>query len=350
MEIISFDSHKRYTLALVEEMGGKMIDESRIPHERGNIRNYLRRFTPGASVAVETIGNWYWIVDEIEQAGMVPKLVHARRAKLLMGNVNKTDRLDVRGLSCLQRTGSLPTVWIPPCDLRDKRDLPRTRMYLVNQRTRLKNRIHATFDKYGLGPFGVSDIFGKSGRKMIDERLKELPDHTRFATKLQLNQIDNLEKSADEFDKRIKKVFSETDDIRLLRTMPGIGFIFSLVILLEVGEVERFAGPGSLASYSGTAPRVHSSGGKTRYGSLRSDVNRYLKWAYLEAANVISISRKRKPYLFVNKLYSKIRARKGHAKAVGAVARHLAESTFWMLTKKEEYKERGALVVSPTGA
>ncbi len=86
MEIISFDSHKRYTLALVEDERGKVIDESRVPHERGNIRNYLRRFTPGSTVAVETIGNWYWIVDEIEEAGMEPKLVHARRAKLLMGS------------------------------------------------------------------------------------------------------------------------------------------------------------------------------------------------------------------------------------------------------------------------
>ncbi len=350
MEIISFDSHKRYTLALVEDGWGKMIDESRIPHEQGNIRNYLRRFTPGSAVAVETIGNWYWIVDEIEQAGMVPKLVHARRAKLLMGNVNKTDRLDVRGLSCLQRTGSLPTVWIPPGDLRDKRDLPRTRMYLVNQRTRLKNRIHATLDKYGFGPFEVSDIFGKSGRKILDEHLKQLPENTRFAAKLQLMEIDNLTKSVGEFDKRIKKVFGETGEIRLLRTMPGIGFIFSLVIWLEVGEVERFAGPGYLASYSGTAPRVHSSGGKTRYGKLRNDVNRYLKWAYMEAANVIGMNHKRRPDLFVSKLYKKIRARKGHPKAVGAVARHLAESTFWMLTKKEEYRERGALVVSPTEA
>jgi hypothetical protein len=65
-------------------------------------------------VAVETIGNWYWIVDEIEAAGCVPKLVHARKAKLMMGEINKTDRLDVRGLNRLQQAGTLPTVWIPP--------------------------------------------------------------------------------------------------------------------------------------------------------------------------------------------------------------------------------------------
>src|SRR5207245_1927359 len=76
-------------------------------------------FPPGGpgdpgEVAVETIGNWYWIVDEIEAAGCVPKLVHARKAKLMMGEINKTDKLDARGLNRLQQAGTLPTVWIPP--------------------------------------------------------------------------------------------------------------------------------------------------------------------------------------------------------------------------------------------
>jgi hypothetical protein len=70
-----------------------------LPHERGALQQFLARCEPGSPVAVETIGNWYWIVDEIEAAGCVPKLVHARKAKLMMGEINKTDRLDVRGLS-----------------------------------------------------------------------------------------------------------------------------------------------------------------------------------------------------------------------------------------------------------
>jgi len=88
MEIIAFDSHKRYTLCSVEDAQGRVVVEERIEHERGAIWQYLQRFTPGSPVAVETIGNWYWIVEEIEQAGMEPRLVHARKAKLMVGNVN----------------------------------------------------------------------------------------------------------------------------------------------------------------------------------------------------------------------------------------------------------------------
>ena len=84
-------------------------------------------------MAVETVGNWYRIVSEIEQAGCRLRLVHAGKAKLMLGEVNKTDKLDARGLNKLQRTGTLPEVWIPPGELRDKRELLRTRMVLVRE-------------------------------------------------------------------------------------------------------------------------------------------------------------------------------------------------------------------------
>lgn len=70
---------------------------------------------------------------------MDPRLVHARKAKLMLGMINKTDKLDARGLNRLQRTGTLPTVWIPSGEVRDQRELPRTRMVLARTRTRIKN-------------------------------------------------------------------------------------------------------------------------------------------------------------------------------------------------------------------
>lgn len=101
MNYIAFDSHKRYTLACVERAQGGILRELRVGHERGAIRKFLLACDCGSPVAVETIGNWYWIVEEIEQAGRVPRLVHARKAKLMMGSSNKTDKLDARGLNRL---------------------------------------------------------------------------------------------------------------------------------------------------------------------------------------------------------------------------------------------------------
>src|SRR5947209_5335978 len=181
MEYIAVDAHKHYTLASVVRPNGDLVREERIEHDRGSLREFLERCERGSPVAVETIGNWYWIVDEIEAAGCVPKLVHARKAKLMMGEINKTDRLDARGLNRLQRNGTLPTVWIPPGELRDQRDLPRTRMVLVRQRTQLKNRIHATLAKYALHHLEVSDFFGVRGRALLRQRLDLLPPYTAYA-------------------------------------------------------------------------------------------------------------------------------------------------------------------------
>ncbi|MCI0655733.1 MAG: IS110 family transposase [Acidobacteria bacterium] len=339
MDYIAFDSHKRYTWASVTGPDGRVVREGRIEHERGALRSFLEGCAPGSPVAVETIGNWYWIVDEIEAAGMVARLVHARKAKVMMGMVNKTDKLDARGLNVLQRAGTLPTVWIPPGELRDQRDLPRTRMMLARERTRLKNRMHASLAKYALKVEGVSDAFGKRGRVLLRRAIRELPAHTGFATELLFQQLEAVEARIAQLEARMREAFGGSAELERIMSLPGVGFILGTVILLEVGDVGRFPTSEHLASYAGTTPRVHSSGGKTRFGRLRPDVNRYLKWAFVEASNALVMQQRNYPDRHVARLYARLRRHKGHQKAVGAVARHLAESVFWVLSKKQLYRD-----------
>jgi len=340
MQYIAFDSHKHYTLASVESVNGPgVIHEQRIPHMRGAIQQFLSQYHPGSPVAVETIGNWYWIVDEIEAAGMVPQLAHARKAKVMLGSINKTDQLDVRGLNRLQRNGTLPVVWIPPAPLRDARDLPRTRMVLVRQKTQLKNRIQATLAKYALPVTGVSDVFGKRGLGLLWRQIPHLPEQTRFATERVLEQLEHLEHQIQAFEARIQQVIEPTPEVEWLRSLPGVGRTLATLIALEVGDVSRFAEAARLASYAGTTPRVKASGDKLRYGQLRPDVNRYLKWAFIEAANICGMLHRRYPARHVSRVYARLVHKKGHQKAIGAVARHLAEATYWMLTKRTSYRE-----------
>jgi transposase len=182
-----------------------------------------------------TVGNWYWIVDEIDQAGMLPRLVHACKAKLMMAMVNKTDKLDARGLNRLQRSGTLPTVWIPSRELRDQRELPRTRMVFSRTRTRLKNRIHATLAKHALSVEQVTDLFGKKGRELLQQVLEQLPSHTRFANEQLLAQLDAVEQQIKLFEHRIREVFAPSVELNWVRSLPGVGFILGIVIFLEVG-------------------------------------------------------------------------------------------------------------------
>src|SRR5262249_5909891 len=91
------------------------------------------------------------------------------------------------------------------------------------------------------------------------------------------------------------------------------------------------------------------SGDTRRYGRLRPDVNRYLKWAFIEAANAIGLMRRRHPHRHVTRLSERIARCKGHPKAIGAVARHLADATYWLLSKQEPYREPKWSAVSSTG-
>lgn len=337
-EYIAFDSHKRYTWVDRQDHSGGNRRGYRLEHAPGAVRNYLSGCEPGTAVAVEATGNWYWIIEEIEQAGLQPRLVHPRKAKLMMGLTNKTDKLDAHGLNRLQRNGTLPTVWIPPGPLRDLRELTRTRLVLASQRTRLKNRLSATLAKWGTPASQYSDPYGKRGRAELKQHLERLPEQTRWVSGQLLAQLDFVSGQVRELEQRLKQLVEVSEPMQWLLTMPGVGVILAATIALEIGEIERFPSAMHLASYAGTTPRVHASGGKVRYGPLRADVNRYLKWAFAEAANSVAVNHQRCPERHVSQLYRRL-LRKGHPKAIGAVARHLAEAAFHVLRHKQIYRD-----------
>jgi len=333
------DAHKHYSIFAFGDEKGPLGRPVRVEHNPELFRRFLEDLPERTTIAVETIGSWYWMIDAMEEAGHNPILTHARKAKLMMGQVNKTDKLDAEGLAQLLKNGTLPGVWIPSKELRDQRELPRMRMTLVRMRTTLKNRIQATLAKYAITIEAVSDVFGKMGREILAKRIGELPPQTRFSVEAELRLLDEVEEEIARSEEQIRAVVAETPAITRLMTLPGVGSILGIVIASEIGDVERFGGADRLASYAGTVPRIAASGGKVRYGKTRSDINQYLKWAFYEAANVISAHQRSWSDRHVAKLYLRIRERKGHGKAVGAVARHLAEAAYWVLKKNEPYRE-----------
>src|SRR5262249_30403480 len=141
--------------------------------------------------------------------------------------------------------------------------------------------------------------------------------HTAYASQQILEQVESLDRQLREFEHRIQAVFEPTSAIQVLLTLPGVGLTLAVVIALELGDVARFATAEKLAAYAGTTPRIHASGGKTRFGPARPDVNRYLKWAFVEAANAICIGRGRAPQRHVSRLYERLARRKGHARPSG---------------------------------
>lgn len=331
---IGCDAHKRYSLFAVLNSQGKLQQRQRINHERGAIMDFLVQFFEGTPVALESVGNWYWIVDEIEAAGCKPFMAHALKAKILMGNVNKTDKLDAEGLATLQYLGSLPSVWLPPGELRDEREIPRTRMALSKIRTALKNRKHSTLAKYAPSLNTDSDIYAPKWRQPLIDQISSMPAETHRCMQQELELLDLVQAQINRLETRIKERIIITETMQLLKTLLGVGVILSIVI-------DRFPSLKNLTSYAGTVPKGNARGGKVRYGRMRKQAINYLKWAFIEAANIIVHQRNHHRWRskYVSRVYERVCQRKGHSVAVGAVARYLSEAAYWVLKKGEPYRE-----------
>ncbi len=335
--VIGCDAHKKFSVFVSVDQKGKASRPVRVDHDRDLYCQYLRSLPPGSDIALEATGHWYWIVDAMEQAGHHPHLANPFEAKRRMAKSNKTDALDARGLAILLRCGTLPESWIPPGELRDQRELLRTRMALRDLRTSLKHRIYAAIDRYGLHPEAISDLFGTKGRQYLGSALKRLPPETSHMTAMQLDAIDQLEEKMEIVESRIAERLRMSPEIRLLRTVPGLGPVLAPLVWLEIGDVERFPRAEHLASYAGLVPRIIASGGHVRHGGTCRNVNHYLKWAFVEAAN-IAIRMKAQRHQHIGVLYQRLCPVKGHGRAAVAVARHLAEASYWVLRKRQSYR------------
>src|SRR5258708_4564745 len=154
-QFIGCDAHKKFSVfASIDEKGeyGRTI---RVGHERKEFRQYLQELPRGSKIALETSGCYYWIVDEMAQAGHIPQLAHALTAKRRMEGRHKTNERDARGLAMLLLNGTLPVVWIPPAELRDRRETLGWRMGVAQLRPQIKNRITGWSQRYNLASAGL---------------------------------------------------------------------------------------------------------------------------------------------------------------------------------------------------
>ena len=338
-QFIGCDAHKKFSVFVAISDRGEYGSATRVGHEREVFRSYLKQLPPGSQIALETSGFYYWMVDEMEQAGHVPRLAHARTAKRRMEGRHKTNARDAQGLAMLLRIGTLPQVWIPSAEMRDERELLRWRMCLSRMRARVKNRIHGALLRYNVD-VAVSDLFGDQGRAELLSRLDELPRYSRASVLDQLQLVDSLETEIAEREAEIKAMLYPRVERDLLDTLHCVGAVLSAVLALELGDVRRFPGPAWLASYAGLVPAARESADWKKQDGCPRDCNVYLKWAYVEAANLIAAHRKQWPERHAVRLYERVRNKtRMHGKAAMAVARHLAEASWHMLSKLTVYQE-----------
>lgn len=330
---IGIDMHQRYSFCSVKDTVTGSRTRTRVPHTGDAVQAFLASYRGVAAAAVEATRNWYWMVNELEAGGIEPHLVDPTAAKPLISRRNKTDRIDADGITDLLSDDLLPESWIAPRAIRDGRELLRGRMTLVALRTATKNRIHGLIERDTPTPV-LADCFGRRGRQWMQQLA--LPPHAQFVLQRQLSLLDQLEPLIAACEARIWAVVHETPAAQLLDTLPGVGPLLALTIAYEIGDRSRFPSHEQFCSYSGLAPTIHASGGHTRYGPTPKASNRYLRWAFVEAANCLAAHPSTKPPY---RLFAQVRQRRGYGKAIVALARHLAVAAYHMLRKGEAYRE-----------
>jgi len=275
------------------------------------------------ALAVESTFNWYWLVDGLMDAGYPVHLANPAAMKEYKGLKHKDDKKSALWLANLLRLKILPEGYIYPKDERPVRDLLRKRLHLVRHRTSHILSIKNIFSR-NLGIVMRGDDI-KTLTSGDVERLVSEGCH-RLAITASLSTVHHLTGQVDQIEKTILGRVRLRDEFKGLLRVPGIGTTLGLTIMLEVGDIRRFAEVGHYASYCRCVSSIRTSNDKKIGEGNRKNGNKYLSWAYIEAAHMA-----KRYYPVIRRYYDRKAAQTNDIVAIKAVAHKLARASYYVL-------------------
>ena len=331
------DLHSNNSVVAVIDDGDRVVAQKRLPNDIGRITGFLARWQDElAGVVVESTYNWYWLVDGLQDAGLHVHLANTAAIKQYEGLKHSGDETDAQHLAHLLRLGILPTGTILPREHRVVRDLARKRMQLVQSCT-----THV---------LAVENIMARQlGERMTSNQIKRLTDDTidslpfaadvGLAIKANVAVIATLQSQIEVLEKRLQERVKPRPQYRLLTTVPGIGQTLATVIVLETGPIDRFAEVGNFASYARCVDSVHTSNRKKKGEGNVKNGNKYLAWAFVEAAN---FARRFCPE--AKRFHERKKAKTNNFVATKGLAHKLARAPFHVLRDQQPFDPKRVFV------
>ncbi len=318
------DLHSTNSYVVVLDQEDRAVFDRRLPNELGIIVAALEPFGSEISgVVVESTYNWYWLVDGLVEAGWRVHLANTWALKQYDGLKYGDDRSDAAFLARTLRLGLLPEGYIYPKQARPLRDLLRKRAHLVRQKT--------------ANLLSVQNLVARNtGRTPSGNRVKKLSaaevvdlvgeGEVALAIGASLAVMGTLAEQIAAIEEVVLARARPAPAFKCLLSVPGIGRILGLTILLETGEVGRFAGVGNFASYCRCVEAKRVSNGKRKGGGNRKCGNAYLAWAFVEAANFAIRYDPR-----AGRYHGRKKARTNGVIAIKAVAHKLARACYYVM-------------------
>jgi transposase len=327
MNSVGIDLHRNRSHVAVIDGNGELSLSQRIVNSRETFLELLGGLEGESRVAVEATYGWEWLAELLEDAGYEIHLAHPLRTRAIAAARVKTDAVDAKTLAHLLCADLLPEAYVAPRELRDLRELLRHRVALTGMRSALKNRVHAILAKHGITR-EHSDLFGKGGRLFLAElTLREAPRR----------RLDSLIALIDDFDREIAATTAEIDRcakaddrVDVLTQIRGVGPYTAMLIIAEVGAIERFPDARHLCAWAGLTPTVRSSDGKARLGRISRQGSPALRWALVEAAQKCTTGGGP-----LRDSYERIAKRRGAKVAKVAVARQILTLSYYGLRDGE---------------
>lgn len=330
MKYCGIDLHSNNSVVLISDETDRVVYSRRHPNDLQQILTALAPYRAELSgVVVESTYNWYWLVEGLLEAGYRVHLANTAVIKQYEGIKHRGDESDARHLAHVLRLGLLPEGHIMPKDKRAVRDLARKRMQLVQCRTTQILSIENSVSRHTGGSINSNSVKQLQDADLEKMHLGELQT---LGIKANVAVMRALQAEIDSLEKTLLANCRADPGYKWLKTVNGIGDVLATVILLETGDIERFAGVGNYASYCRCVGSRHESNGKKKGEGNTKNGNRYLAWAFVEAANFAV--RYCEP---ARRFYQRKKAKKNSTVAIKAVAHKLARACYHILKNKEAF-------------
>jgi transposase len=330
---VALDIHKHYSVvAGVNRDGQVVLPPVRVEHE--DLEGWLQKMLQASDhVVIESTTNAWHVYDLLEPLAERVIVANPIKVKQIATARVKTDIRDTLILARLLAANLVPGVWVPPVAVRQMRQLLSQRRQLVETHTQILNRMHSVAHRHHLKHERGKRFNEQNTGWQKDPSLSKME---QFQLELEMENRKYIEKQIERISLEVGKLCHQkpwSDSMGYLMSLPGFGMITAMTVLAAIGEIERFETPKKLASYSGLTPGLEQSGTKKRGKGITKEGRRELRWALVEAALQAV-----KSDPLMKRRFDELQKRMHRNQAIVAIARHLLELIWYVLTRRQPYR------------